>query len=130
MKSIRDYINILENINQDITEGTFNPYQQILMALRQDAGQFIDTKGRMGGQQFVSYILQRLQQLERTGDPRAKIVSDTVKLMIGDAQRAGASTKGLSFGTLAQGLMDLTRQELQKVNQQSVAGNNFNQTQS
>ena len=100
-----------------VNEG-LDPFRSLLMALRQDAGQFVDTKGSMGGQRFLLNVNQRLAQLQQTGNPRAKIVSDTVSGMINDAQRTAAATKGLSFGTLANTLLQLTKQELQKVDQQ------------
>jgi hypothetical protein len=103
-----------------VAEATADPYRGLLMALRLDAGHYIDTRGQAGGRNFVLDINQRLAQLQQTGNPRAKIVGDTVKAMMGDAQRTAASTKGVSFGTLAHGLMQLTAQELQKVDQKPV----------
>jgi hypothetical protein len=106
---------------QDVTEGV-DPFRSLLIALRQDAGRYLDTKGQAGGRNFILDINQRLVQLERTGNPRAKIISSTVRDLMDVAQRSSVNTKGVSFGTLAHTLMQLTQQELQKVaTQQGVA---------
>ena len=107
-------------VKQGVAEATADPYRGLLMTLRQDAGQFVDTKGAMGGQRFLANVNQRLAQLQQTGNPRAKVVNDTVKAMMGDVQRTAGSTKGLSFGILADTLIQLTAQELQKVTQKDV----------
>jgi len=106
--------------NQNVAESS-DPFRSLLMALRQDAGQFVDTKGAMGGQRFLLNVNQRLAQLQGTGNPRSKVIANTVRDIVNDAQRSAVSTKGLSFGTLANTLMQLTQQELQKINQQGVA---------
>jgi ribosomal protein S13 len=105
-----------------VNEG-LDPFRSLLMALRQDAGQFVDTKGAMGGQRFLLNVNQRLAQLQQTGNPRSKVVADTVKDMISDATRSAGATKGLSFGTLASTLLQLTQHELKKVDQQPAAVN-------
>ena len=105
-----------------VNEG-LDPFRSLLMALRQDAGQFVDTKGAMGGQRFLLNVNQRLAQLQQTGNPRSKVVADTVKDMISDATRSAGATKGLSFGTLASTLLQLTQHELQKVDQQPAPVN-------
>ena len=117
---INEIINEVANQPKGVAEATVDPYRGLLMALRQDAGRYIDTRGQAGGRNFVLDINQRLAQLQRTGNPRAKIVGDTVKAMIGDAQRTEVTTKGVSFGTLAHAVMQLTAQELQKVDQKPV----------
>jgi hypothetical protein len=111
---------------QGVAEGA-DPFRSLIMALRQDAGRYLDTKGQAGGRNFLSDINQRLAQLQQTGNPRAKIIADTVTAMSGDAQRAAVSTKGVSFGTLANTLMQLTQQELQKISQQGVAEGSLNE---
>ena len=99
-----------------------DPFRSLLIAVRQDAGHYLDTKGRAGGRNFILDINQRLIQLERTGNPRAKIISSTVRDLMDIAQRSSVNTKGVSFGTLAHTLMQLTQQELRKVDtQQDVA---------
>ena len=104
-----------------IIEGV-DPFRNLLIALRQDAGRYLDTKGQAGGRNFILDINQRLVQLERTKNPRAKIISSTVRDLMDVAQRSSVNTKGVSFGTLAHTLMQLTQQELQKVaTQQGVA---------
>jgi hypothetical protein len=95
-----------------------DPFRSLLIAVRQDAGHYLDTKGQAGGRNFILDINQRLIQLERTGNPRAKIISSTVRDLMDIAQRSSVNTKGVSFGTLAHTLMQLTQQELRKVDTQ------------